>query len=551
MLLLLKKHRALFVSLSAATVYFLFVPVSGYFYHDFQPYNYIVLHSVIEAISIVISLMCFGITLHSHKMAKNSQNLFLGMALLSIGTIDIFHTLSYMGMPDFITANSVNKATQLWIIARLIGAGAFLAAAFIRPDMDSPYIRPYPMLAAGLFLPAAVLAWLLYYPETFPAMFVPGTGLTPLKIDLEYVVVAAEALTAALVFRMYIKTRQDHLLYFVGALMLGIFSEMFFTLYASPYDIYNLMGHVYKMAGYLLIYMMLFVTSIEHPYQELSNTKDVLRDYTYHLEDMVMERTNAVNEKNRELYGLNRLKNDLLAMCSHDMKTPLQVNMLLIELMQEGVDGPLTDKQRENLDIIGRNDQELRDLIANLLDLARTEQGGLRLNAEVEDVGELVGSWASKHQIVADMKRVGFVVDAANRGKPMHVNLDAFKIRQVLNNLISNAFKFTPEGGEIRLTATQDGHDGWLTVRMFNTGPAIPASSFASIFEKYAQAGGHQRAKHEGVGLGLNIAKNLVELHGGRIWAESEEGAGTAISFTIPPGQRPEDSGGSGSSGPL
>ena len=551
MVLFLKKRRVFYVSLAAAAGYFLFAPVSGYFYHDFQPRNYIVLHSLIEAISIVISFMCFGITFHSHRMARNSQNLFLGVALLSIGTIDIFHTLSYMGMPDFVTANSVNKATQLWITARLIGACAFLAAAFIRPDMESRYLKPFPMLAAGLSVPAAVFMWLVLYPDAIPAMFVPGTGLTPLKVNLEYVIVAAEALTAALVFRMYTKTRQGHLLYFIGALMLGIFSEMFFTLYASPYDIYNLMGHIYKMAGYLLIYMMLFVTSIEHPYQELSNAKDVLRDYTYHLEDMVMERTNAVNEKNRELYGLNKLKNDLLAMCSHDMKTPLQVNMLLIELMEEGVDGPLTDKQRENLDIIGRNDQEMRDLIANLLDLAMTEQGELRLNAEAEDVGEFIMSWAARHQIVADKKGVGFVVDAANRGMPMQVNLDAFKIRQVLNNLISNAFKFTPGGGEIRLTATQDGHDGWLTIRMFNTGPAIPASSLGTIFEKYAQAGSPKRSAHEGVGLGLNIAKNLVELHGGRIWAESEEGAGTAIGFTIPPGQRPEDSGGSGSSGPL
>lgn len=529
------RHPTFLIFFAAAAVYFLFVPLSGRFYTDFHPHDFIILHSVSEAVSIVIAFMCFGITFHSHRMSRNTQNLFLGIAFLSIGIIDIFHTLSYNGMPDFITPNTVNKATQLWITARLIGAAAFFAAVFVRPDAGSALLRPYPMLAVGLILPAVVLYLLVFHPYIFPDMFVPGHGLTPLKIRLEYSVAGLQAVTAALIYRQFRKDGQAHLVYFIGALLLGVFSELLFTLYASPYDIYNLMGHVYKVGSYLLIYMMLFVTSIEEPYNELSNAKEVLREYTYNLEDMVMERTNALNEKNSELTELNRLKNDLLAVCSHDMKTPIQTNTLLAELMLEGVDGPLTEPQREAIEVIRKNDQELNELITNLIDLARKEQGDITLNTEPVDLAQMLKGWASKHETLAKKKGVRFSVDVGVNSHPIIAEIDRFKIKQTLNNLLSNAFKYTPEGGNIRLTVSQAHREDWLWFSMFNTGPAIPKSRLTAIFDKYVQArpGGHPAS--EGVGLGLNIAKNHVEMHGGRIWAESEEGVGTTIIFTLPP----------------
>lgn len=526
------RHKIFYISLAAATTYFVFVPLSGHFYYDFSPESFIVLHSAMESISIVIAFMSFGITFHSHKMAKNSQNLFLGVAFLCIGLIDIFHALSYKGMPAFITANSVDKATQLWIFARLTGAAAFLAAAFIRPDRPSRALTPYPLLAAGLAIPAVVLVLVVFYPQMLPDMFVPGDGLTPLKVDLEYAIVAAEAAAALLFYNNYRKTHEDHLVYFIGAMVMGIFSELLFTFYASPYDIYNLMGHVYKVAGYFFIYNMLFVTSIEKPYVELSNAKGVLREYSEHLEDKVMERTSALDAKNRELVRLSKLKDDFLAMCSHDLRAPLQSSILLLELLLDEVEGELTPDQKQSLNALMKNEHEQLDLVNNLLGLARKEEG-LRLNLSDVDVSKMIGSWAENQRLIAGKKGIGFEVAAAGG---IMWRLDEFKITQVLGNLVSNALKFTPAGGVIRVTVDTSGPDGSLRVSMYNSGPAIPRSELGTIFDRFTQAGRGGDASRKGMGLGLNIARTNVELHGGSIRAESEEGAGNTFTFIIPKG---------------
>lgn len=523
-------HRLYTVSLAAATVYFLFVPLTGLYYHEFHQHDFIILHTVTEAISIIIAFMCFGVTFHSHKLSKNTQDLFLGVAFLSIGVIDIVHTLSYLGMPDMITPNTVNKATQLWMAARLTGAAAFFAAALISGDRELTALRPYPLLAAGLTYAVIAVCCILFLPNIVPAMFVPGSGLTPLKVYLEYAIVAAHAATILLLYRTFRRTGAGHLIYFMGALAMGIYSELLFTLYASPYDIYNLMGHVYKMGGYLCIYAMLFVTSVERPYSELTNAKDLLRDYAHHLEDKVLERTLDLVDKNAELLRLSRLKTDFLAMCSHDMKNPLQTNNLIIDMLLEEMDGPLNDRQRRSLEMLQDNEEEQYALITNLLDLARREQGAMSLNAFLADVSAMVEAWERRLMVPANDKGIVIETDIEDGLTAM---LDEFKVAQVLNNLGSNALKFTPRGGVIRLFAGMD-NEGALAVRMFNSGEAIPATMLENIFDKYIQVADRRKAAHEGVGLGLNIAKGHVELHGGRIWAESEEGVGNTFCFTLP-----------------
>ncbi len=530
-----QKHRVLYLSLAAAAVYFVLEPMSGRFYYVFSPEGFIVLHSIMEAISIIIAFMSFGITFHSRKLAKNSQNLFLGVAFLCIGLIDVFHALSYDGMPSFITPNTVDKATQLWMLARLVGAAAFLAAAFIRPDRPGRILKPFPLLTAGLAIPVAVLYFVVIHPGHLPAMFVPGEGLTPLKINLEYAIVAAQTVAAMLFYRMYMKTHEDHLVYFIGAMVMGICSELFFTLYASPYDIYNFMGHAYKVAGYFFIYYMLFVTSIEKSYSELSNAKEVLSEYSEHLEDTVMERTKELADTNKELVRLVNMKNEFLAICSHDMRAPLQSSILLLDMLLDGSEGTLTPDQKQSLEAVKKNEYDQLALVVNILGLAVREQGGLRLNLVDVDVARLIEQWAPRHIFIAERKGIRFVTDVASAG--VKWRLDEFKISQVLNNLASNALKFTPSGGEIRITADMGGEGSNLRVSVFNSGQAIRRDELSTIFERFHTSARRPSTKgHGSVGLGLNIAKTNVELHGGKIWAESEEGVGNTFTFTIPQG---------------
>jgi len=530
------RHRTFYISIAAATVYFLLEPLFRRFYFTFSPDSFIVMHSLMEAVSIIVAFMCFGITFHSRNMARNAQNLFLGVAFLSIGMLDIFHTLSYQGMPDFLTPNTINKATQLWIIARLVGAAAFLSAAFIRPDRTSRFVRPLPLLVAGLAIPAAVLYFIVARPGTLPAMFVDGVGLTPLKVRLEYVIVAMEAAAALVFFRMYRKTHEEHLIYFIGAMALGVFSELLFTLYASPYDIYNLMGHVYKVGSYLFIYQMLFVTSISSPYDALSNAREVLREYSDHLEDTVMERTKELAETNRELVRLVKLKDEFLAMCSHDMRSPLHSSILLLDLLLEETEGGLSDDQKQSLKAVMDNEYSQLELVTNLLELARHEQGGLKLELSDVDIREMMERWTARHRVIAEKKGITLSSEVSVKLHNLRWPLDEFKMGRVMDNLASNALKFTPAGGIIKVNADADA-EGRLRIRVFNSGPAIPKTELDAVFDKYftSRAGGDKNMR--GTGIGLSIAKTKVELHGGRIWADSEEGVGNTFTFTIPRAQ--------------
>jgi signal transduction histidine kinase len=530
------RHRTFYISIAAATLYFAVEPVFRHFYFEFSPKDFIVVHTLFESISIIIAFMCFGITFHSRKMAGNGQNLFLGVAFLSIGILDIFHTLSYHGMPDFITPNSVNKATQLWIMARLVGAAAFLAAAFIRPDRTNRFVRPLPLMVVGLAIPAAVMYLVVLHPGSMPAMFVDGVGLTPLKIRLEYLVVAMETAAALVFFRMYTKTHEDHLVYFIGAMALGIFSELFFTLYASPYDVFNLMGHVYKVGSYLFVYQMLFVTSISSPYTALSNAKDVLREYSGHLEDMVLERTWELADTNKELMRLAKLKDEFIAMCSHDMRSPLQSSILLIELLLDETEGPLSDDQKQSLEAVMANEYSQLELVTNLLELARHEQGGLKLELSDVDINNMLEGWISRHRVVAEKKGIDLTIDIGGELSGVRWPLDKFKMGRVMDNLASNALKFTPAGGSIKASAGKD-PDGLLRVSVFNSGPAIPEQELGPIFDRFHSSSVSGASNRHGFGLGLNIVKVKVELHGGRVWAQSEEGVGNTFTFTIPRAQ--------------
>jgi len=531
----IKKHKALSVFLAVSTALFLLAPAEGLMHHDFGPVSYIAIHSVLESISVIISFMCFGITWHSFYQDRNNRDLFLGVTFLSLGILDTVHALSYYGMPDFITPNTVNKATQLWVAARLLGGVAFFCAAFIKTDKAKASMRPYPLLLAGLFASLGISSGIVFFSDGLPAMFVPGEGLTGLKVGLEYCAVLLDAGAAVLFWRLYRRSRQEVFLYFIGAMALSVFSELYFTIYASPYDTYNLMGHLYKVGAYFFIYMKLFATSIKKPYRELENAREVLREYSHHLEDMVADRTSALEEKNAELERLGKLKTDFLAMCSHDMKSPLQSTMLHLDLLISGSDGELNQGQKESLEAVQKNETYLLSLITNILDLARKEQGALKLNLSRVEVNDFVGSWAEENKAMARQKRLQFNVEP-DVERPSHCEMDKLKVTQVLNNLMSNAMKFTPPDGEIRLSVKPEagaGGNGQLCFGMFSTGPAIPREDLMRVFEKYARVPGAGRAEGEGTGLGLSIAKNIVELHGGRIWAENEA-KGNIFKFTIP-----------------
>ena len=247
---------------------------------------------------------------------------------------------------------------------------------------------------------------------------------------------------------------------------------------------------------------------------------------------LAMENARAYEELQKtavELQEMDRLKTQFLANMSHELRTPLNSIIGFSRVMLKGIDGPLTDLQRTDLTSIYNNGQNLLQLINDVLDLSRIEAGKMELVFEPVQLETIVdGVMTTAIGLIKD-KPVELIKEAAD-DLPI-VRADSTRLRQVILNLISNAAKFTEEGS-ITVRAWAD--DENASVSVTDTGIGIPEDKWEKIFKEFEQVDGSATRRHSGTGLGLPISRHFVEMHGGRIWVESEMGKGSTFIFTIP-----------------
>ncbi|MFZ5822865.1 MAG: ATP-binding protein [Bacillota bacterium] len=243
------------------------------------------------------------------------------------------------------------------------------------------------------------------------------------------------------------------------------------------------------------------------------------------LEQKVAERTQELREANRELERASRHKSEFLTMVSHEFRTPLTSIITFTELLLG--DERLKPEQRENLTDVLESSQHLLRMINDLLDLSRLEAGKVKLFKEMLAVPDLMRDVARTVHPLTEKKAIFLAVEA-NPDLPL-VHADELRVMQILMNLLGNAVKFTPEGGRVRVTAREAGE--MVEIAVSDTGIGIAPEEQGRIFEAFRQAG---RQRPEGSGLGLALARSLVELHGGRIWVESRLGEGATFTFTLP-----------------
>ncbi len=237
-----------------------------------------------------------------------------------------------------------------------------------------------------------------------------------------------------------------------------------------------------------------------------------------------------IEEKSRELEAASRHKSEFLANMSHELRTPLNAVIGFSEVLIQRMFGELNDKQDEYLKDIYASGQHLLSLINDILDLSKIEAGRMELApapfhlpSALENAVTLVKERAARHGIALELDLDPGLGELVG---------DERKVKQVLLNLLSNAVKFTPEGGRISLKASRT--DGVVEIAVADTGIGIAPEDQATIFEEFRQVGSDETRKQEGTGLGLTLAKKFVELHGGRIWVESELGRGSTFTFTLP-----------------
>ena len=237
-----------------------------------------------------------------------------------------------------------------------------------------------------------------------------------------------------------------------------------------------------------------------------------------------------IEDKGRQLEAANRHKSEFLANMSHELRTPLNAIIGFSEVLVERMFGELNEKQNEYMEDILSSGRHLLSLINDILDLSKVEAGRMELELAkfdlplaVENAVTLVRERATRHGISLNRavdERIGDLVG------------DERKIKQILLNLLSNAVKFTPEGGRVEVKAMRG--DGSVEISVSDTGIGIASKDQETIFEEFRQVGTDYAHKREGTGLGLTLTKKFVEMHGGRIWVESEVGKGSTFTFTLP-----------------
>ena len=229
---------------------------------------------------------------------------------------------------------------------------------------------------------------------------------------------------------------------------------------------------------------------------------------------------------------LMRLRNEFVAVVSHELRTPLTSIIGYLELMSEGEGGDLTGEQAGYLAIVQRSTNRLADLVGDLLLVAETERGPLALERVETDLGAIAAHAVEAARPAADARSV--VVLLENGGGAIHG--DPTRLAQMLDNLVSNAIKFTPEGGRVIVRASADGHQA--VVEVADTGEGVADGDRDRLFDPFFRSRDANARAVPGTGLGLTITKAIVDAHGGTIQVEPAPGGGTIFRVRIPVGER-------------
>jgi signal transduction histidine kinase len=236
-----------------------------------------------------------------------------------------------------------------------------------------------------------------------------------------------------------------------------------------------------------------------------------------------------IEDKSRQLEEASEHKSQFLANMSHELRTPLNAILGYTELMADGAYGEPSEKMLGILKRLEANGKHLLGLINDVLDLSKIEAGQLVLELSdycIQDIAQTVRS--TLEPLAAD-KKLGFKLEIAPQLPPGHG--DGRRLTQVLINLVGNAIKFT-DAGEVAIKA--EAHNGSFHVSVRDTGPGISSTDQARLFQEFQQADNAITKKKGGTGLGLAISKRIIEMHGGRIWVESQVGQGSTFAFTLP-----------------
>jgi nitrogen-specific signal transduction histidine kinase len=472
--------------------------------------DYLLFHCLAELFSVVIAAGVFVVAWSARTKTENRAFVFLGVVYLAVAVIDLFHTLSYVGMNVF--PPGIFYANQLWIGARGLESLSLLAFALMlgrRPRLPSW------ALVSGYGLATGALLASVFVLKIFPVCFIAGRGQTPFKIAAEYLICAVLAAAIAVSVRKRAKVEPTLFRYLIGSLSMTIASEFCFTLYTDNYGVTNVLGHLFKIVSFYLIYRSVIAVSIENPYAVIFSELN--------------RKVGEISELNRRLELANATKDRFFSIIAHDLRNPIGGLTSALDLIAEDWDSTPDKERREQLLLCASTGRQASNLLENLLLWARSQTGALEVRPERLALRDL----AEEAIELAAENAAGKGVAMTNRiGADASVEADRGMAATVLRNLVGNAVKFTPSGGSVAVDARTE--NGGLRVEVSDSGVGIPADRLERLFRIDAAVHTRGTAGEAGSGLGLILCREFAERIGARLEVSSRPGQGSVFSLVFP-----------------